>query len=139
MNQEILKKWADKLNGREYGKSYSILSKEEIEEAKNDKVIIFCGASDDLLELEGFISEEFGAGYYSGAEVYFDDNMKLLKNKCDNEDCPYFLEIQKTAKKVSMSGMPWKFTTDIPHEKFEIFEEGELYGEGIVISGVPNV
>lgn len=57
MNANVLK-WANKLNGREYGNE---ISRSEMLEAQTDNVIIVFGSSDDELEFRGLIYDEVSA------------------------------------------------------------------------------
>ena len=56
------------------------------------------------------------------------------------EDCKYFKECVKNAKTIeavwcdNASGASWSYKTDIPHETFNIYEDGELFCVGIVFS-----
>ena len=52
----MLKEFAQKLNGREYG--WPQFTKEELAIAKENGFIIVHGASDDLMEIEGAINDE---------------------------------------------------------------------------------
>lgn len=73
---------AAKLNGRRYRDE---ITPEEERLAKENKLLVIFGASDDLIELRGAINEELG----------FESVIRLgehgvPKNKCDDEDCPYY-------------------------------------------------
>ena len=52
---------------------------------------------------------------------------------CDDNCKGFQKEIQK-AKKIegTYGNGGWKFKAEIPHAEFDIFEDGELYGKGIV-------
>ncbi len=89
--------------------------------------MILYGYSDDLLEFEGFITDEVGA--YEG--ISHDD--------LDNE---YPVEIYDLMKKyeISLNWCPddeksWAFSVKdgTYYEKFNIIEDGEVFCEGIVI------
>lgn len=58
--QMELKEFAAMLNGREY--SYLQFTKEELQIAKDNGFVIVNGASDDLVELEGAITDEEQSG-----------------------------------------------------------------------------
>lgn len=54
-------------------------------------------------------------------------------------ECPYFTKERERAKTIKAvwhdeGGPCWTFETDIPHEIFTIFEDGEPFCEGIVFS-----
>lgn len=53
--------WAAKLHGREFKLFGGFLSEDECAQAAKDDVVIIYGYSDDLLELEGAVDEEYAA------------------------------------------------------------------------------
>ena len=133
MNAEILSK---KLNGVAYGNETT----PEIEtEAKERGLVIVFGASDDLMEFRGAFYDEVGA--YDGGSAFVNEN-GLLENECDNEDCPYFEREKAKAREIKAIWCPedsegntyasWLMETDIPHYKFDVMEDGELYCRGLV-------
>ena len=128
----ITKEIAALLDGMEYGEE---ISKQDLQYAKENGVVIVFGASDDLMEFRGAIKDEVSCD--EGGVAYIDRN-ELLKNKCDNGDCPYFQEKLLHAKHIEAiwdsDGYSWVYKTEIPHETFEILEEGEKYCRGIVFS-----
>ena len=128
----IAKEIAGILDGMEYGEE---ISAQDLQYAKVNGAVIVFGASDDLMEFRGAINDEVGG--YGGNKVYLDKN-GLITNQCDNEDCPYFREKLLCAKVIiaiwDSGGYSWTYKTDIPHETFEIFEEGRKYCRGIVFS-----
>ena len=65
------KELAEKLNGTEYA-GYNIFSKEILQEAKENGLVIVYGASDDLMEFEGAFEGE--GNCIDGGTVYFDLN-----------------------------------------------------------------
>lgn len=130
----ITKEIAALLDGMEYGEE---IPAQVIRGAINNYVVIVFGASDDLMEFRGAIEDEVSCD--EGGFAYIDRN-ELLKNKCDNEDCPYFQEKLLHAKYIEAiwdsEGYSWIYKTSIPHETFEIVEEGQKYCRGIVFSMV---
>lgn len=118
------------LDGMEYGQE---IREQDLQYAKENGVVIVFGASDDLMELRGAIEDEVGCD--GGGRAFFDRN-GLLQNKCDNEDCPHFQEKLPHAKYIESvwdsEGYSWIYKTAIPHETFEILEEGRKYCRGIV-------
>ena len=128
----IIKEIADILDGMEYGQD--LPAAEAVLNAKRNGIVIVFGASVDLMEFRGAIEDEVGC--FEGGTAYLDKN-GLIVNKCDNEDCPYFREKLQHARTITAiwgsEGYSWIFKTDIPHETFEILEEGgEKYCRGIV-------
>lgn len=98
----------------------------------NDAVIVF-GASDDLMVFQGAIRDE--ADCYGGETIYF-NRSGVLQSECDMDDCPYFEKTKIGASKIEAiwdsEGYAWTYKTDIPHETFDIMNDGEKYCRGIV-------
>ncbi len=115
------------LNGREYG--FHQFTKEEIRMAEENGLVIVYGASDDLMEFEGAIQDE---GYcYDGGKVYFDKNGVSM----DGSKKVNVIEARWCdEKRVDENGntIIWTYVTDIPHETFMIYEDGDPYCEAIV-------
>lgn len=134
-----LKEFANKLNGREY--KHPQFAKEEIEEAKANGIVIVYGASDDLIELDGAICDEAGvwdggtvhiqwpymnAGQKIGGGIVAGNNgqqnvMSITAKWCEDKD--------ENGNTIS-----WAYETSVPHETFDIMEDGEVYCRGIVFS-----
>ena len=152
-----LKEWAEKLNGREIGDE---VTSAEAKQMADEGVIVAFGASDDLLEFRGALYEECGA--YEGTEGNIfknkDGEIKLINERFFNElddldDNLHDLIIDLVEKQIE--SMPiikatwcpkelktsWLIETSIPHETFDIYEDGELYCRGIVFhaDNVPTV
>ena len=94
--------------------------KEIFEQAKENDLVIVFGASDDLMEFRGAIDDE--ADCYNGGYVMFNKNGTgndamsgncILANWCDGD-------------------IAWTYETEIPHETFNIMDDGEIYCLGIV-------
>jgi hypothetical protein len=115
-------KMAEMLNERLYRDE--ITGEEEELARKNGLVVVF-GAS-DLMEMRGAIDDEFGT------EVFLDSNGEVIE-ECD-DDCKYSKAAREKAK--SIEGIygkgGWTFKTSIPNAEFDIFEDGQLYGKGLV-------
>ena len=121
------------LNGREYGDE---ITKEECVLAKVSGLVVMYGYSDDNVELCGAIDDEVSA--WDGTIISF-LNGEILTSKCEDENCPYFKELEKSPhiKKVEAlwckeGEYSWAFKTDIPHATFDILEDGEKFCRGIV-------
>jgi hypothetical protein len=129
MNKETL---ASMLHGREYGNE---ITREEASIAKQNRLVVVFGASDDLVELRGFIDDEIGS--YNGTEIPIDKN-GLVLNSCDEDRCPYyhekFLAATKIVVKWNNDCPVWSYETIIPHSTFDIMEEDEVFCRGIVFS-----
>lgn len=124
-------KFAQRLNGRQIGHE---ISTDEQAEAKEKRLVVVFGYSDDCAEFRGSIYDEVGIG-----EINLTSNGKLL----DRGQLEGLLRLQEDglAREVGIRVITAKFTneghsyeTDIPHAPFEIMEDGELYCRGIVFS-----
>lgn len=105
------------------------------DEARASGLVIVHGASDDLMEFDGAIEDELDA--CGGGLAYLDDE-GILSNPCAEPDCPYYAKAIKAAVKIEavwdVDGYSWIYRTDIPHESFDIVEDGEKYCRGIVFA-----
>lgn len=131
-----MKEFAKMLSGREYGME---LTKDEERQAADAGLVVAYGYSDDNVELRGAIDEEVGA--WDGTTIRLTKAGVLQGPACDsaeNCDCPYFAAAKNAAKTIKAvwgaGGVSWTFETDIPHETFNIYEDGELFCVGIVFS-----
>ena len=106
-----LKEFASLLDGREYGCEITL---EEEKLAKELGFVVVFGYSDDNAELRGAINDEIGC--YDGGELtHVDLPATIYADWCPEDiDCA------------------WAYGTSITHEKFYIYDHGELYCVGIV-------
>ena len=129
------KELAEKLSGRSYMEE--ITSSEKNTARENGLVVIF-GYSDDNAAFCGAIDDEVGC--YGGSTIFitktgiFDDPGC---QKYDREECPFYLAARKSARRIEAvwhddGGPCWTFETDIPHDTFEILDDGEPWCTGIV-------
>ncbi len=129
------------LQGREY---HNELTDAEETEAENAGLVVVTGYSDDNMELRGAIQDEFSC--YEGGECLIDadgllpDRETALEDD-DDEAILEYLSRSKKASKITVLWCPnkggevyasWAYLTDIPHVKFEIMEDSDVYCEGIV-------
>lgn len=129
-----MKEFAQLLSGREYGKE---ITKDEGRQAADAGLLVLYGYSDDNVEIAGAYNDEVGA--YNGATIHLTKTGVLQEPDCDQGDCPYYATARDAAKSVqavwhNQGGPCWTFETDIPHETFNIYEDGELFCVGIVFS-----
>ncbi|HEX7906795.1 MAG TPA: hypothetical protein VF534_01700 [Paraburkholderia sp.] len=130
------KELAGLLNNRTYPLR---IPKDITEAAKAFGLVIVYGASDDLMEFEGAIYDELGAN--DGTTAYVDSKGLLPSRESIDDDGvlkDYFAR-EPHAKPIealwaSEGDYSWTFKTDIPHETFEIVEDGEPYCRGIVFA-----
>jgi hypothetical protein len=130
------KELAAKLAGATYR---DVISKELAAEAKAAGLVVVYGQSDDLMEFEGAIYDELGA--YDGTTAFVDAKGLLPERDQIEEDdvLKEFFARQPHAKPIHALWCPdslysWTFKTDIPHETFEITEDGDPYCRGIVFA-----
>jgi len=131
------KKWAEKLNGIEYPADEIYRQNKAI---KDDGLIVAYGMSDDLLEFHGVIDEEVGA--WEGQTVKLTPKPSLFDEDENKETFEYkSMEIAQFPKIIAIwcprnaenkVWASWDIATDLPHEVFNIMEDGEIFGRGIV-------
>ncbi len=99
------------------------------------RIVIVFGHSDDVMEFDGAITDEVYA--YNGGIAYLDEH-GLIINKCNEYECPYFLEKQKNSATIeaiyNVDGYFWKYKTGIYHETFDILKGKNKYCQGIVFN-----
>lgn len=117
--------FASKLDGCDYRDE---MSKEEIKEAKENGLVVVFGASDDLIEFEGCISEEEGC--WCGA-LFKINSKKLTIKETENRKDKNVIEAVWCDTELNTS---WSYNTSIPHAKFNVMEDDDLYCIGIVFS-----
>ncbi len=126
------------LTGREYGKE---IDRTEEHQAKAAGLVVAFGASDDLLELRGAIHDEYGT--YEGGKVRIDREGVIPGfheiDRDDKEELRRFFKRENGGAEIEAAwegepGYSWIINTSIPHETFEIAEDGEPYCRGIVFA-----
>lgn len=127
---------AAQLNGIEYPVRLSVNLQAEANAAG---LVIVYGASDDLMEFRGAICDELGA--YDGTTAYVDTEGLLPDREQIEEDDELkdFFARQPQAVAIHQlwckeGDYSWTYETAIPHETFEIVEDGEPYCRGIVFA-----
>ena len=131
------KELAAKLNGREY--CYEITDA-EVKQARDAGLVVVFGASDDLIEFRGAIRDE--GDCYDGGEILIDAKGVLPSWDSaseSEESAQEYFERKPKARMIKAlfakeGSYTWTYCTVIPHEKFEIFEDGEPYCRGIVFN-----
>lgn len=124
-----IKEFAKSISGKEYG--YPQFTKYEIETAKENGFVIVYGVSDDLMEFDGAMKDECSC--LDGNKIYLNRNEGFQYDEEENnhQNCITTLWCDKEE-----NGKPicWLYETEIPHETFMIYEDGEPYCRGIVFS-----
>ena len=115
------KQLAAKLDGREY---LNEITPEEEKEAEANGLVAVYGFSDDNVELVGAISDEIGA--WNGVVFHVDREGDVFAGE---KDAPNRIEAYWCRQDTDAA---WTFGTEIPHETFNIYEDGELFCVGIV-------
>lgn len=135
----IIKEFANMLNGMEY--TGMTLTCEQRDIAVDNGFVVVSGASDDLIEFEGAITDE--TGVFNGGTVHIQ-----VPYECDgqiigggvvagnNGQKNVMTILVKWCEERAENGelIPWTYETSVPHETFNIYENGELYCKGIVFS-----
>jgi len=128
------------LDGREIGNEVQGLDLPQIKAAG---LLIVYGASDDLVEFDGVFRDEAGAGHecktikfdreglIQGWEEFVDNDPTV------GEAESHIMRIRNakfvTAFWCRKDHATWSFETSLPHAKFKIMEDGEVFCEGLVI------
>ena len=136
IKERAMKEFAEMLSDRSAGEE---ITKAEERQAADAGLVVAYGYSDDNVELRGAIDSEIGA--WNGTTIHTTPDGVLEDPACDSAEncsCPYFTAAKKAAKAIEAvwgaGGVSWTFKTDIPHETFNIYEDGELFCVGIVFS-----
>lgn len=130
-----MKEIAATLDGHEYGDE---VTRETEAFLKVNGIVVVFGASDDLCEFRGAISDEVDC--YGGRQILLHKVTGLLANECNAADCPHHAREIEAALAAGAwieavwdaEGFSWIYLTKIPHETFVIKEDGTNYCRGIV-------
>ncbi len=126
--------FAEMLEGRLYREE---MDRAEDLVAKQNELLVVFGASDDLMEFRGIIYDEIGADNGTTAYFHKDKSGKIiLLDEELTQAYNYFNVGMINIEAIWSPDEPecsWVFKTDIPHSKFKIMEDSELYCVGIVI------
>ena len=123
------------LNGREMGEE---MTEAEEREAQAAGLVVAFGASDDLIEFRGAISDE--GDCYGGGDVFVtEDGVLEGHNDCECDYCGYDAIKSKAEMIEAIWGergcdYSWTYKTDLPHATFDVLERGEKYCRGIIFS-----
>ena len=125
---EQLKEFAKRVEESDFhNKPYRSFPYELSDEAKEKGIVIVYGASDDLMEFEGAIYDEFGC--YEGGVCY-------LNNAGEIEYEDVMFDVCKSIEAIWSDDEDewcWTYKTKIPHATFEIIEDdGTKYCIGLV-------
>lgn len=126
------------LNGREYRDE---ISSAEENDAKASGLVVVFGASDDLMELRGAISDE--AGCNDGGDLTVDSkglipDWEVIDHDDEREVRDYLKRKDAVGTRIISAlwckegGYSWTYETEIQHATFEVVEDGKPYCRGIV-------
>ena len=121
------KELAQKLNGCEYGNE---LTREDEQMAKASGLVVVFGYSDDNCEFRGAINDEEGC--FDGGTIYLNKYGAIIHLDDFPEGYQGKLREIKAVWCDPKVQAAWLYKTDIPHETFHVYEDGELYCVGIV-------
>lgn len=131
---------AETLNGREYRKE---MSREEEKAAEASGLLVIYGASDDLTIFSGTIRDERGA--WDGATHILLENGEFFdRDELHDQMVKKGYIAPKTAMQIDAEWCPnyyecsWMITPNVPHSKFHIMEDGDVYCVGAVVEFTPN-
>lgn len=119
-NYDLLKVIASKLNGLQYPLR-DVNLKDLREYCKQNGIAVCFGSSDDLMELDGAIYDEYGC--YDGGTICIDE-----KGNADADANIYYPITAVWAK----DNISWQYEFEPRHEVFNIYEDAEIYCKGIV-------
>jgi len=133
---------ADMLNNGDYGDE---ISPRQERLAKDNRLVVVFGASDDLIEFRGAIEDEQDASWEgeifrvcrAGFSPDFDELIANNHHYGEEDFEFYFVNKHKTKGITALfdeEGYTWVYETEIPHATFEVLEDGEKYCRGIVFS-----
>ena len=117
--------FASKINNCQYRDE---LNKQLKNEARENGLIVVYGASDDLIEFEGSIYEEEACG---NGGLFKINSKKLTVKETENPEAKNVIKAVWCDHELNTS---WSYETKIPHVKFNIMEDDDLYCIGIVFS-----
>jgi hypothetical protein len=135
------KELAQALDGSEYPLR---IQKDVLDAAKKAGLVIVYGASDDLMEFEGAIYDEVGVCDGGTARVdskgIIPEFEQIDKEAYDAKDkLREYFQRENSGKVIEAlwcaeEDYSFTYKTDIPHETFNVVEDGKPYCRGIVFS-----
>ena len=134
------KELAAKLDGIEYDSDFFEKITQIKSEAKAAGLVVVYGESDDLMEFVGAIEDEVGApgdvrvdsrGLIPEWESIDHDDIDVCRNYFERERGSFTTIRALWCKE---EGYSWTIHTAIPHEIFNVMEDGEKFCRGIVFN-----
>lgn len=119
---EVLERWAAELNNRNERNVVPAAL-----EAVKGLVVVYA-ASDDLVEIEGAMTQEIGA--FNGVKLTASKTQGFFETAADESD----IEFRWCDDNSGDSVCPWSVICNLPHRKFDILDdEGYVCSVGVVL------
>lgn len=127
-----IKEFAQKLNGRKTKKNYPTFSEEEIWTAKENGWVIVAVYHCGFTEFDGALNDDIDS--YCIDKIFFSKE-RIFTGDDENPAFPNCITVHWSEEQ-NKNGkiIPLALKIDIPHETFMVYEDGELYCQGIVFS-----
>ena len=120
-----LKEFAESLDDSQY-RTFALPSDILMDVAKENGIVVIYGASDDLIEMDGYLRDEISHWDSNAWKRTFHLTVdKKLSWSSKNS-------VGKFTVNWCNGDFTWEFSTDIPHETFSIFDEDRKFCKGIV-------
>lgn len=119
---EFLERWATELNNR----NERNVVPAALEAVKG--IVVVYAASDDLVEIEGAMTQEIGA--FNGVKLTASKTQGFFETAADESD----IEFRWCDDNSGDSVCPWSVICNLPHRKFDILDdEGYVASVGVVL------
>lgn len=129
----------------EYGGDYSSRLRKLAPELAKAGLVLAAGESDDLMALYGALKDEVSAyDGQDGTPVLIDSNgvvpnYESIQCRYDEFEMENYFKRKANARLLTIfwhgEGNPcWTIKTDIPHQTFDVMEDGEVFSRGIIFS-----
>ena len=118
------------LDGAKYGFK---LTPREQELTESNGFIVITGESDDLIEIEGACSDEIGA-YYPKTFYLLPNGSPVNTDELDEESAARICHGLPSVRGEYSDGGVWRFSTELPHETFRVYDDESLFCVGLIIS-----
>lgn len=127
-----IKEFVQQLNGRKAKRNHPTFSEGEIRTAKENGWVIVVIYHSGFAEFVGALNDDTDSYcidkiYFSKEKIYTGDDESAAFPNCINV---HWSEEQDKNGKI----IPVALKTDIPHETFMVYEDGEPYCRGIIFS-----
>ena len=120
-----------------HGSKYPFRISSELRKKMADiGLVLIYGASDDLMEFDGFIYDEVGV--YDGGTIYVCPEGVIHNKDCIEEDQELedWIKNNKNSKPIEAiwdeNNISWQYKTEIPHVTFDIVEDEGVYCRAII-------